>query len=67
MFSMAEMATIASTVATELCGQRQRDELYCGKGRDEYVAGRLDYVDSSCEKEVKPDPPPVLGCVEGNC
>jgi hypothetical protein len=32
----------------------QRDELYCGKGRDEYVAGRLDYVDSSCEKEVKP-------------
>ena len=27
----------------------QRDELYCGKGTDEYVAGRLDYVASSCE------------------
>jgi Ca2+-binding RTX toxin-like protein len=26
-----------------------RDELYCGKGTDQYVAGRLDYVDSSCE------------------
>ncbi len=28
----------------------QRDELYCGAGRDEYVAGRLDYVSNSCEK-----------------
>jgi RTX calcium-binding nonapeptide repeat (4 copies) len=45
---------------------RERDELYCGKGMDEYIADRLDYVDSSCEKEVKPDPPPS-GCVEGNC
>jgi hypothetical protein len=27
----------------------QRDELYCGKGRDHYIAGRLDYVSSSCE------------------
>ena len=26
-----------------------RDELYCGEGTDEYVGGRLDYVDSSCE------------------
>lgn len=28
----------------------QRDELYCGKGRDQYLAGSLDYVDSSCEE-----------------
>ena len=33
----------------------QRDELYCGKGRDQYVAGSLDYVDSSCE-DVAPFP-----------
>jgi Ca2+-binding RTX toxin-like protein len=47
---------------------KERDELYCGKGRDEYIAGSLDYVDSSCEKEVKPDPPDgPTGCVEGNC
>jgi Ca2+-binding RTX toxin-like protein len=32
----------------------QRDKLYCGKGRDEYVAGKNDYVDSSCEKKVSP-------------
>ena len=31
----------------------QRDELYCGPGKDVYDAGKLDYVDSSCEKEVK--------------
>jgi hypothetical protein len=29
----------------------QRDELYCGKGRDTYEADKLDYVDSSCEKK----------------
>ena len=27
----------------------QRDKLYCGPGKDAYVAGKLDYVDSSCE------------------
>ena len=32
----------------------QRDKLYCGEGRDEYVAGKNDYVDSSCEKKVSP-------------
>jgi hypothetical protein len=26
----------------------QRDKLYCGEGRDEYLAGKQDYVDSSC-------------------
>jgi Ca2+-binding RTX toxin-like protein len=31
----------------------QRDELYCGEGRDEYVADEIDYVDSSCEIDVK--------------
>jgi Ca2+-binding RTX toxin-like protein len=30
-----------------------RDELYCGPGKDEYHADRLDYVDSSCEEKVK--------------
>jgi Ca2+-binding RTX toxin-like protein len=28
----------------------QRDELYCGKGRDQYLAGSIDYVVSSCEE-----------------
>jgi Ca2+-binding RTX toxin-like protein len=32
----------------------QRDELYCGPGNDHYHAGKLDYVDSSCEKKFKP-------------
>jgi Ca2+-binding RTX toxin-like protein len=31
----------------------QRDKLYCGPGKDEYDAGKLDYVDSSCEEKVK--------------
>jgi hypothetical protein len=30
----------------------QRDKLYCGEGRDEYVAVKNDYVDSSCEKKL---------------
>jgi hypothetical protein len=30
-------------------GDRQRDKLYCGKGRDNYYADKIDYVDSSCE------------------
>jgi hypothetical protein len=29
---------------------KQRDMLYCGKGKDRYVAQKHDYVDSSCEK-----------------
>jgi hypothetical protein len=32
----------------------QRDKLYCGKGRDKYWATKSDYVDSSCEKKIKP-------------
>jgi uncharacterized protein YceK len=32
----------------------QRDKLYCGEGRDAYLAGKQDYVDSSCEKKAKP-------------
>jgi Ca2+-binding RTX toxin-like protein len=32
----------------------QRDELYCGKGQDSYLADKLDYVDSSCEKKKRP-------------
>jgi Ca2+-binding RTX toxin-like protein len=29
----------------------QRDKLYCGAGRDHYLADKKDYVDSSCEKK----------------
>jgi hypothetical protein len=31
----------------------QRDKLYCGKGRDAYLADKNDYVDSSCEMMAK--------------
>jgi len=39
-----------------------RDKLYCGEGRDDYFAGRLDYVDSSCEegKLVDTGGPPLI-------
>ena len=33
---------------------RGRDKLYCGKGRDYYDADKMDFVDRSCEKELKP-------------
>ena len=33
-------------------GQRG-DKLYCGKGKDRYVADKNDYVDSSCEKKAR--------------
>jgi hypothetical protein len=29
---------------------RQRDKIYCGKGKDLYSADKIDYVDSSCER-----------------
>jgi hypothetical protein len=35
------------------------DKLYCGAGRDKYIANKNDYVDSSCEKE------PLYAQVEG--
>jgi Ca2+-binding RTX toxin-like protein len=28
---------------------KERDEIYCGEGEDQYIADKLDYVDSSCE------------------
>jgi hypothetical protein len=34
-------------------GDRQRDMLYCGEGRDYYDADKNDLVDSSCEKKAK--------------
>jgi Ca2+-binding RTX toxin-like protein len=34
---------------------KQRDEIFCGAGRDRAIAGKLDSVSSSCE--VKVDPP----------
>ena len=33
------------------------DKFYCGKGKDEYRAGKNDYVSSSCEKKIKPPKP----------
>jgi hypothetical protein len=32
----------------------QRDKLYCGEGRDQYMAEKRDYVDSSCEEKMAP-------------
>ena len=40
-------------IVTDYYDER-RDKLYCGKGRDEYVAVKNDYVDSTCEKKVSP-------------
>ena len=31
----------------------QRDRLYCGKGRDEYLADNIDYVSSTCEVRIR--------------
>jgi len=30
----------------------QPDKLYCGEGKDEYLANKSDHVDSSCEKNL---------------
>jgi hypothetical protein len=35
-------------------GDGQRDKLYCGEGRDSYMADRVDYVSSSCEIKLRP-------------
>jgi Ca2+-binding RTX toxin-like protein len=46
------------------------DKLYCGAGTDTYIIGRLDYVDSSCEKEgvppapFTPNPKDVIDCTK---
>jgi Ca2+-binding RTX toxin-like protein len=34
----------------EESGDGRQDKLYCGKGRDQYSAEKIDYVDSSCEE-----------------
>ena len=34
--------------------RQQRDKLYCGEGKDYYVAHELDYVSSSCEVKYRP-------------
>ncbi len=31
----------------------QRDKLYCGEGKDEYDADKIDYVSSSCEVKTR--------------
>ena len=33
-------------------GDGQRDKLYCGRGKDHYLADKKDYVDSSCEEKI---------------
>lgn len=33
-------------------GDRQPDKLYCGEGKDRYIAEKIDYVDSRCEKKL---------------
>jgi hypothetical protein len=33
--------------------RQQRDKLYCGEGRDQYVADELDYVSSNCEVKTR--------------
>src|SRR5215211_9020324 len=39
------------------------DKLYCGAGRDKYIADKNDYVDSSCETNAGAGPPPIQsGC-----
>ena len=35
-------------------GDGQRDKLYCGEGRDSYMADKVDYVSSSCEVKLRP-------------
>ena len=36
--------------ASDVAGDTRPNKLYCGKGRDEYVASKIDYVSSSCEE-----------------
>jgi hypothetical protein len=33
-------------------GDGQQDKLYCGEGRDQYAADKIDWVSSSCEEKV---------------
>jgi Ca2+-binding RTX toxin-like protein len=37
----------------------RRDKIYGGKGKDRCIFGKLDYVDSSCEKKVRGSSMPV--------
>jgi RTX calcium-binding nonapeptide repeat (4 copies) len=37
-------------------GDTRPNKLYCGKGKDEYVASKIDYVSSSCEKVARGGP-----------
>jgi len=45
----------ATYSGAEICCVLGRDKLFCGEGKDHYIADKLDYVDSSCE--VKDLPP----------
>jgi Ca2+-binding RTX toxin-like protein len=44
---------------------RQQDKLYCGEGKDRYYAEKIDYVDSSCEKNANVKPPASSGLTTG--
>jgi Ca2+-binding RTX toxin-like protein len=50
-------------VANGVLDDGTRDKLYCGPGKDEYLADKdkKDYVDSSCEEELPHHPPPDPG------
>jgi Ca2+-binding RTX toxin-like protein len=37
-------------------GDGQRDKLYCGEGKDEYAAEKIDYVSRTCEEKVTLEP-----------
>jgi hypothetical protein len=45
-------------------GDGQREKLYCGKGRDHYLATKLDNVSNSCEVNQRkvPEPAPPENC-----
>jgi Ca2+-binding RTX toxin-like protein len=44
----------ATVDPTGVVVKKQRDKLYCGEGKDHYIADELDYVDSSCEVKDAP-------------
>jgi Ca2+-binding RTX toxin-like protein len=42
----------------EASGDGDRDKLYCGEGRDQYAADKIDYMSGSCEVNSRKGPPP---------
>src|SRR5215204_2261822 len=44
----------ATYSGAEICCVLGRDKLFCGEGKDHYIADKLDYVDSSCAVKDRP-------------